>query len=142
KARLVSRNQNDLTGRYPELNDLPKFVRAEDAILDGEVVALDEEGRSSFSLMQQRTGIRQASRRTAARDDISALYYVFDLLYLNGYDLRRVSLEQRKQVLAQIIDSDGSVRYSDHFAQGMALFEAAKQKGLEGIIAKRRTSCY
>jgi bifunctional non-homologous end joining protein LigD len=142
KVRLVSRNQNDLTGRYPELHDLPRFVKAEVAILDGEVVALDEEGRSSFSLMQQRTGIRQGGRRTAARGDIPVLYYVFDLLYLDGYDLRRVSLEQRKEVLAQIVDSDGPLRYSEHFAQGMALFDAAKQRGLEGILAKRRTSCY
>jgi len=142
KVRLVSRNQNDLTGRYPGLHDLPKFVRAENAILDGEVVALDEEGRSSFSLMQQRTGIRQGGRRAAARGDIPVLYYVFDLLYLDGYDLRRVSLEQRKETLARIIAVNGPVRYSDHFAQGVALFEVAKQKGLEGILAKRRSSFY
>jgi bifunctional non-homologous end joining protein LigD len=142
KARLVSRNQNDLTARYPELHDLPKFVQAESAILDGEVVALDEEGRSSFSLMQQRTGIRQGGRRTAARGDIPVLYYVFDLLYLDGYDLHRVSFEQRKEALARIVTGSGPVRFSDHFAQGGALFEAAKQKGLEGILAKRRSSLY
>jgi bifunctional non-homologous end joining protein LigD len=140
--RLVSRNQNDLTPRYPELHDLPQFVQAESAILDGEVVALDEEGRSSFSLMQQRTGLRQGGRRTASRDDIPVLYYVFDLLYLDGYDLRRVSLERRKEALARILTADGPVRYSDHFARGVALFEAARQKGLEGILAKRRTSFY
>jgi len=142
RARLVSRNQNDLTARYPELHDLPKFVQAESAILDGEVVALDEDGRSSFSLMQQRTGIRQGGRRNAARGDIPVLYYVFDLLYLDGYDLRRVSLEQRKEALARIIAANGPVRFSEHFAQGMALFEAAKQRGLEGILAKRRSSFY
>jgi bifunctional non-homologous end joining protein LigD len=70
------------------------------------------------------------------------LYYVFDLLYLDGYDLRRVALEQRKEVLAQITDSSGFVRYSDHFDQGIALFDAAKKRGLEGILAKRRGSCY
>ncbi len=142
KARLVSRNQNDLTARYPELHDLPKFIKGENAILDGEIVALDEEGRSSFSLMQQRTGIRQGGRRTAARGDIPVLYYVFDLLYLDGYDLRRIPLEQRKDLLSQIITAGGPVRFSDHFARGVALFEAAKQKGLEGILAKRRTSFY
>jgi bifunctional non-homologous end joining protein LigD len=141
-VRLVSRNQNDLTARYPELHDLAKFVQAESAILDGEVVALDEDGRSSFSLMQQRTGIRQGGRRTAARSDIPVLYYVFDLLYLDGYDLRRVLLEPRKEALARIIAAGGPVRFSEHFAQGMALFEAAKQRGLEGILAKRRSSFY
>jgi bifunctional non-homologous end joining protein LigD len=142
-SRLVSRNQNDLTGQFSELQGLPKLVKAQTAILDGEIVALDEQGRPSFSLMQQRTGIRQGNRHTAARRDVPVMYYVFDLLYLEGYDLRRVSLEQRKEVLAQIVTSGDLVRYSDHYpGQGIALFEAAKQKGLEGILAKRRTGCY
>ena len=142
RVRLVSRNQNDLTGQYPELHDLPQFVKAETAILDGEVVALDQQGRASFSLMQQRTGIREHGRRVGARGDIPVLYYVFDLIYVDGYDLRRVSLEDRKQVLAQILTSSGPIRYSDHFDQGAKLFAAAKQQGIEGIVAKRRGSCY
>jgi len=143
KSRLVSRNQNDLTGQFSELQSLPKLIKAQTAVLDGEIVALDEQGRPSFSLMQQRTGIRQGNRHTAARRDVPIMYYVFDLLYLEGYDLRRVSLEQRKEVLAQIATSGDLLRYSDHYpGQGIALFEAAKQKGLEGILAKRRTSCY
>ena len=143
KRRLVSRNQNDLTGQFSELQSLPKLIKAQTAVLDGEIVALDEQGRPSFSLMQQRTGIRQGNRHTAARRDVPIMYYVFDLLYLEGYDLRRVSLEQRKEVLAQIATSGDLLRYSDHYpGQGIALFEAAKQKGLEGILAKRRTSCY
>jgi bifunctional non-homologous end joining protein LigD len=141
-VRLVSRNQNDLTGQYPELHQLPEFVKAETVILDGEVVALDEQGRASFSLMQQRTGIREHGRRVGGRGDIPILYYVFDLIYIDGYDLRRVSLEERKQVLSQILTSSGPVRYSDHFDQGTKLFEAAKQQGIEGIVAKRRSSCY
>jgi bifunctional non-homologous end joining protein LigD len=142
RVRLVSRNQNDLTGQYPELHELPQFVKAETTILDGEVVALDEQGRASFSLMQQRTGIREHGHRVGGRGDIPVLYYVFDLIYIDGYDLRRVSLEERKQVLAQILASSGPVRYSDHFDQGTKLFEAAKQQGIEGIVAKRRGSCY
>ena len=67
KLRLISRNQNELTQRYPELKDLPKFVKAKTAILDGEVVALDDQGRASFSLMQQRTGFRPGGRRGAIR---------------------------------------------------------------------------
>jgi bifunctional non-homologous end joining protein LigD len=140
--RLVSRNQNDLTGQFPELQDLPKSVRAETAILDGEIVVLDEQGRPSFDLMQQRTGIRGKGRRAGARSDLPVLYYVFDLIYLDGYDLRRVALEQRKQALAQIVTGSDRIRYSDHFPQGLALFELAKQKGLEGILAKKRASHY
>jgi bifunctional non-homologous end joining protein LigD len=142
KVRLVSRNQNELTGEFPELNELSKLIKAKNAVLDGEVVALDEQGRASFSLMQQRTGIRKGGRRVGARRELQIVYYIFDLLYVDGYDLRRVALEQRKQVLAQIIAPSELVRYSDHFPQGLALFEVAKQKGLEGILAKKRASHY
>lgn len=142
KSRLVSRNQNDLTSQYPELQELPTFVKARSAVLDGEVVALDAEGRSSFSLMQQRTGLRSAGRRTAPRTDVPVVYYLFDLLYLDGYDLRRVALEDRKAMLAKLIVPNPLVRYSDHFPQGMTLFEAAREKGLEGILAKRRSGVY
>lgn len=142
RVRLVSRNQNELTGEFPELRDLSKLIKAENAVLDGEVVALDEQGRASFSLMQQRTGIRKGGRRTGANRELQIVYYLFDLLYVDGYDLRRVALEERKQVLSQIVETTDLVRYSDHFPQGLALFEAAKQKGLEGILAKKRSSCY
>ena len=142
KVRLVSRNQNELTGEFPELHELSKLIKAQDAVLDGEVVALDEQGRASFSLMQQRTGIRKGGRRVGARRELQIVYYIFDLLYVDGYDLRQVALEQRKQVLAQMIAPSELVRYSDHFPQGLALFEVAKQKGLEGILAKKRASHY
>jgi bifunctional non-homologous end joining protein LigD len=143
KVRLVSRNQNDLTPRYPELRELPKFVDANDAILDGEVVALDEQGRPSFSLMQQRTGFRPGGKRGPVNADVAVLYYAFDLLYLDGYDWRKMPLEERKKKLASIILPGGALHYSDHSAwQGKALFELAREKGLEGIVAKRRESSY
>ena len=143
KVRLVSRNQNELTPRYPELKDLPKFVHAKSAILDGEVVALDEEGRASFSLMQQRTGFRPGGRRGVVNADVPVLYYAFDLLYLDGYDWRKVPLEERKEKLAAIIIAGDNLRYSDHYEkQGKALFEMARAKGLEGILAKRRECPY
>jgi bifunctional non-homologous end joining protein LigD len=143
KARLVSRNQNDLTPRYPELKDLPQFIKAKTAILDGEVVALDENGRASFSLMQQRTGFRARGKRAAANADVPVLYYAFDLLYLDGYDWRRVPLEARKEKLAAVLLTGDTLRFSDHYPeQGKALFDIAGQKGLEGILAKKRVSLY
>ena len=142
-VRMVSRNQNNLSPRYPELQDLPKFVNAKAAILDGEVVVLDEQGRPSFSLMQQRTGIRSHGRQGAPRRDLPIMYFVFDILYLDGYDLRRVNLDDRKRVLREVLRDGEIVRYSEHYAgAGVALFNAAKEKGLEGIIAKKRNSCY
>jgi bifunctional non-homologous end joining protein LigD len=143
-VRLVSRNQNDLTSAYPELHSIGKLVKARTAILDGEIVALDEHGRSSFSQMQQRTGVGEGGRRIRrTRDDIPVVYFVFDLLYLDGYNLMRAPLEQRKALLASILTRDDGLRYSDHYiGQGTALFRAASEKKLEGIIAKRRQSQY
>ena len=145
RSRLVSRSQNDLTAQFPELGSLPQFVKAQRAILDGEIVALDEEGRPSFSLMQQRTGFQPGKRRLPRREGVPVIYYAFDLLYLDGLDLRRVALEQRKQLLQDriVAGESGVIHFSDHYAEkGLALFEAAKQRGLEGIVAKKRSSAY
>jgi bifunctional non-homologous end joining protein LigD len=141
-VRLMSRTHNELSERYPELQVLPKYVSGKNVILDGEVAALDAKGRASFSLMQQRTGIRKHGRQVAGKSEIPIVYYLFDILYLDGYDLRRVKLEDRKKLLAEILKTDDLIRFSDHFDHGKALFGVAKQKGLEGIIAKRRDSYY
>ena len=142
--RLVSRNQNDLTAAYPELRSIADHVNARTAILDGEIVALDEQGRPSFGLMQQRTGIGSGGHRIQrTRDDIPVVYYAFDLLYLDGYNLMHAELEQRKELLASILVPDGLIRYSDHYVgNGKALFAAAAEHQLEGIVAKRRSSEY
>jgi bifunctional non-homologous end joining protein LigD len=144
-ARLFSRNQNELTGEFPEIAQALAALEVEQAVLDGEVVALDGEGRSSFSLMQQRTGMKQPGKTRGAKDkSVPIVYYVFDLLYLNGYNLTRVPLEQRKDLLARIVPGGaGLLRYSDHhLAEGRALFEVAREKGLEGIVAKLRSGAY
>ncbi len=143
RVRFVSRNQNDLTAQYPELATLPQFFQASGAILDGEIVALDDQGRPSFSLMQQRTGFRPGKSRFPGRQGVPVIYYAFDLLYLDDFDLRRVPLERRKQLLEQRISNSAVVHFSDHFpGNGLALFAAAAQKGLEGIVAKKRDSLY
>jgi bifunctional non-homologous end joining protein LigD len=143
RVRLVSRNQNDLTAQFPELGNLPQFVKAQRAIIDGEIVALDEEGRPSFSLMQQRTGFQPGKRRLPRREGVRVVYYAFDLLYLDGVDLRHVALEQRKRLLQDRIENSEAIHYSDHYAEkGLELFEAAKQRELEGIVAKKRNGSY
>ncbi len=132
KVRLVSRNQNDLTAQFPELHNLPEFIRADTAILDGEIAVLDGQGRSSFSLIQQRTGIRQGGRRTGSRPDIPVQYYVFDLLYLDGYDLRRVSLEQRKAALAKITAGGWSGPVLRAFSPGQGAVQCCPAKRAGG----------
>ncbi len=142
RVRLVSRNQNEMTGEFPELQELATQVEASTAIVDGEIAALDEEGRPSFSLMQQRSGFVERGKRGARNPEIQIVYYAFDLLYLDGYSLLRVDLEKRKELLASIVTPSDVVKYSEHFDDGLALYEAAKSRGLEGIVAKRRRSCY
>ena len=144
RVRLVSRRQNEFTAEFPEVaEELAESLRAENAIVDGEVVALDEQGRPSFSLMQQRTGMDLGPKLKLQRPDIAIVYYAFDLLYLDGYNLMKVDLEQRKALLKQVLKTNNRIRYSDHFlAQGKALFKLAGDKGLEGIVAKRRKGCY
>jgi bifunctional non-homologous end joining protein LigD len=144
RARLISRNQNELTGEFPEIAQAMQDLPVEDAILDGEVVALDEEGRPSFSLMQQRTGMTSPANRGPRNRAVPIVYYAFDLLYLNGHNLMAAPLEQRKALLQQIIPADkGFLRYSDHYPeQGKALYAVARDKGLEGIVAKLRTGGY
>jgi bifunctional non-homologous end joining protein LigD len=140
---LVSRTQNDLTAQFPDLRSLPQFIKAKRAIIDGEIVALDEEGRPSFSLMQQRTGFQPGKRRLPGRQGVRVVYYAFDLLYLDGVDLRRVALEQRKQLLQEIVEKSDVIHFSDHYPEkGLDLFEAARQRELEGIVAKKRNSAY
>jgi bifunctional non-homologous end joining protein LigD len=142
-VRLVSRNQNDLTGAYPELSVVPDCVRAKAAVLDGEIVALDEQGRSSFSLMQQRTGSSEGPRRPrVSRGDIPIHYYVFDLLYLDGYSLFQADLKTRKELLRKVLAENQWVHYSEHFDDGIQLYRAARERQLEGIVAKRSSSCY
>jgi len=143
RVRLVSRSQNDLTAQFSELGSLPQFVSAQRAILDGEIVALDDEGRPSFSLMQQRTGFQPGKRHLPRREGVPVIYYAFDLIYVDGFDLRRVALESRKQLLQERIENSGLVHFSDHYAEkGLQLMKAARQRGLEGIVAKKRRSAY
>ncbi len=139
--RLVSRNQHDLTSHYPDLADVPQHIRSRHVIVDGEIVAMDEQGRPSFSLLQKRAGTT-AARRTKPRTEIPVVYCVFDLPYLDGYNLMRVELQKRKELLAGIVENCANLRYSEHFDDGLKLYEAAGQQGLEGIMGKRRASFY
>jgi len=145
-VRLISRNQNDFTAGFPEIAAaLAEGVKAKQAVLDGEIVALDAEGRPSFSLMQQRTGMDtgRPGRISIARGDVPIVFYAFDLLWLEGYSLAKVELEQRKELLRRIVRTHERLHFSDHvIGKGKALYKLAQQKSLEGILAKRRASPY
>ena len=140
---IYTRNNNRCERQYPELMVLPHYVDAEQAVLDGEIVVFDERGVSKFELMQHRihTQDAHAIARMGQKNPVHLL--VFDLLYLDGYDLRKVPLMERKRALAAILKPFPLLRLSDHFAGGgEELLEAARQTGLEGLIAKRTKSVY
>src|SRR5437667_5669671 len=132
EATLKSRQGNDLTQRFPTVaKEIPKAVKTPDCVLDGEVCALDEQGRSSFSLMQQ------------GKPGTPLVYFVFHLLELEGEPLVDLSLTERRKRLERLLDRrNKTVRLSEAFEDGQALFEAAKQQNLEGIMAKRADSRY
>src|SRR5215470_16897522 len=139
--KLTSRNGIDVTKQYPELAELPSALSAREAILDGEIVALDEKGHSGFARLQQRMHVRAPAPTLVAQ--VPVTYYLFDLLYCDGYDLRHVPLLQRKEFLRRLLHPADHVRFSDHqMEQGKELYELASANGLEGIIGKRADSVY
>src|SRR6266487_5396505 len=143
KARFVSRNQNELTAQYPELANIGDAVGAQRAILDGEIVALDEKGVSRFQLLQPRLGRKNASEIQRLATNTRLAYYVFDLLYLDGFDLTQCRLLDRKERLEAILKSSKNVRDSDHIiGEGERLYAEIAKVPLEGIIAKGLTSTY
>jgi bifunctional non-homologous end joining protein LigD len=140
---IYTRNKNRCERQYPELQVIPHYIDADQAILDGEIVVLDSKGVSKFEMIQHRIHTQDANAVAKMAQKNPVHLYVFDLLYLDGYDLRRVPLGERKQALAAIVKPHPLLRLSDHFANaGEELLEAAKQNGLEGLLAKNVTSIY
>jgi len=143
KVTLLSRRGLDATRQYPALAEELSHQPAHEMALDGEIVALDDEGRPSFQVIQQRLNLTRERDIQRAEADVPVYYYVFDLLHLDGFDLQRVSLEQRKAQLERALAPSDAVMLLDAFHDdGVAAYEAAIEHGLEGIVAKRRDSVY
>ncbi len=142
KPRLWSRSQRDVTDEYPEISSgVLRTVGGHEVWLDGEIVALDREGRSDFQTLQKRFSNIKPSAELMRQ--IPVVYYCFDVLYCDGHDLRRVTLLERKTFLQQILQPDSTIRYSDHeIEKGKELYDLALEKRLEGILGKRIDSAY
>lgn len=142
RVRILSRKGTSIEKQYPELLTIAESLEADSAILDGEIVCFDENGAPSFQLLQNRIGAGPKAVPMLAQAQPAA-YFAFDLLYLNGYDLRQTPLVERKQLLSSILQPNTAFRYSEHFiGKGEELLEAVRAKGLEGIIAKNAFSRY
>jgi bifunctional non-homologous end joining protein LigD len=135
KVSLISRNGNELRARYPEVAEAMKALSVDECVIDGEVVALDEEGRSSFQLLQ---GLEMEGRKAPTR------FYVFDLMQLNGRSLTGLPLTARKEVLAKICEAiSDPIRYSGEIGgDARTLLSEVRRRGLEGLIGKLRDSTY
>ncbi len=137
RVAFFTREGNDWTARFGALAEPAAALAAEQAYLDGEVVVLEKDGSTNFQSLQEALGQNESSRLA---------YYVFDLLHLDGYDLREVPLLRRKELLAGLLPSapePGPIRFSDHIiGRPAAFFARACELGLEGIISKRKDSRY
>ena len=127
-VRLQSSNKLDSTARWPELAALAEGVNATEAILDGEVVVFDSKGRPDFSSLQTGAG--------------PVTYIVFDVLQVDRRDVTALTYEERRRVLEQLVEPGSHWLVSPRHADGDALMDAAKARGLEGIVAKRSDSPY
>lgn len=142
-VKLVSRRGLDATKQYPALAQELARQPVYEAAFDGEIVALDERGVPSFELLQQRLNLSREPDIRRADAEIPVLYYAFDLLHLDGYDMRAAALEHRKELLARVLAPTERVRLLEHFdEEGGAAYRAALDHGLEGVVAKRRDSVY
>jgi bifunctional non-homologous end joining protein LigD len=143
RVRIESRNLKDITARWPEVRGLGRELGARDAVLDGEIVTLDERGRPSFQLLQSRMhlGSESAVRRKAK--ETPAIYMIFDLLYLDGRSTMAQPYTQRRELLEGLRLEDAAWKTPAwHEGEGGALLDAAVAQGLEGIVAKRPDSRY
>ncbi len=135
RVSLLSRNENELSGRFPAIVEAIKNLPAREFVIDGEVVALDDEGRSSFQLLQ---ALQMEGRKSPV------YFYAFDLLQLDGKSLLGLQLEARKKFLEELCAGAGDpIRYSGVIgSDAKRLLEEVERRGLEGLIGKQRNSVY
>jgi DNA ligase D-like protein (predicted ligase) len=139
-AQLLTRNKKVITGTYPELAAALGAQQADDFIVDGEILAFDGT-QTSFARLQQRMQLVAPLPELIRR--VPVYYYLFDIVYADGADLRRQPLLERKRVLRRLLSFGGPLRFSTHrTGQGEAHWREACQKGWEGVIAKRADSLY
>lgn len=143
--RLTTRNGNDVTGTYPDLAGLVELADGHDLVVDGEIVTLERHGRPDFGLLQTRMGLTRAAEVEAAARRAPAHYFVFDLLELDGEDLRRETYDDRRAALERTLrpPKDDPVQVPPAFAGDVDhAIASSKELGLEGVMAKRRDGTY
>ena len=140
QIRLMTRNQKEDTSTYPEITQALAAQRADDFILDGEIVAFDG-SQTKFARLQQRLGVRQPGPELLA--EVPVWFYIFDVLWADGRDVRPRPLRERKGILQDLLTFGGPLRFTEHInTDGEAYFRQACASGWEGVIAKRADAPY
>lgn len=143
EALLLSRNGNDLAATFPEVARAVAALPFSTLVLDGEVVALDDQGRPSFQRLQQRGKLTRAPEVKRAAVEVPTTFYAFDLLGFEDFDLRPLPLRQRKDLLRRVLPPIGAIRYLEHFERdGEAVYDNVVKLGFEGIVAKKADAPY
>ncbi len=142
EPKLLTRNGRDATPAFPELARAIKALPFDGLVIDGELVILDEAGRPSFQRLQNRARLSGAIEIRRAAVDAPASLFLFDLLAVEGFDVRPLPLDMRKRLLAKLLPQAGPLKYCEHFGDGVALFGQAERMGLEGIMAKKADAPY
>ncbi len=143
RARLFYRSGIDATDVFPEVARAVQALPYEQVVLDGEVTVADDQGKPSFGRLQKRGRLSRMPDIAAASVQLPAVLFCFDLVGFEGFDLRRLPLLQRKEVLQKVVPPAGSLRYADHVEEkGEALYEQIVKMGLEGLVAKRAAAPY
>ncbi len=143
RIELYSRNLQPLNRQFPRIFEELKQIPATSFWIDGEIVALDDEGRPRFQLLQPRINVRTASAALRLEERNPAYYFLFDLIACEGYDLRHVTLVERKEILKALLPESKFIRYAEAVSgQGRKFFRLACEKGLEGVVAKEVSSTY
>jgi len=142
-VRLVNRNLVDVTSRYPELRELGRTLGARAAVLDGEVVAFDDDGRPDFGRLQRRMHLASDSAVRRVAGSVPVVYMIFDLLYLDGRSVTSLAYRERRELL-EGLELSGSLWRTPayHSGDGRAVLTASRDQGLEGVVAKRLDSRY
>lgn len=143
KVRLRTRLHTDITKKYPEIvDDVAARLKAKNAVIDGEIVALNSKGQVDFGVLQHRHGLKDEAEIASAVRKHPVWFMAFDLLRLDGKDLTREPLESRRGLLFQIIGGCKRLKFSEGFGDGIILLEAMKKMEGEGVVAKRLGSTY
>jgi bifunctional non-homologous end joining protein LigD len=139
---LFSSNGNDITLRYPEVAGIVEQLGGHDAVIDGEIVQLDDEGRPDFGALQHRMHLTRPAEIAALAASAPVTWALFDLLAFDGTDATALAHRDRRRLLESLIEAGPHWQVPPAHADGPALLDAVREQGLEGVMAKRSDSTY